>query len=545
MELCLNCHAVSTSRRFLGELAIMPSDLPAAQAEVCLSFIRCPNGPRNIRKILARIGNHLSSHPIESLCDTFFVFYSLWTLTWIVSFCSNLSFSRISPIFFLLLPLSVLALALKSSEQPRSSHRDNLSVLVFVIAGILLTLVLHRPDADDEQYLGMAISLLANPDQPIQQLPGYTTAQQSWFYVITAYEPLKAMVSYVTGLPLLDSYYLLVPALMSALTVIVTYRLLRELLPEGWIIGMLFFFVVMLAWGDVHRTQANFGFVRMFQGKSVLVSAVVPALFLYFLLLRDRAQARYHSLLLAAAIICGVGFSRGGLLIGPMLLSLLTLASIRLDTLGKWSKVLLIIAGVSAAIILPLIYLYEWTLMNPSQLVHTSRGDVGSTTNLEMLEYTMGYGIRAIFLLTCVGASFLFIKDKGLRYSYRNFLVIFFLLLLIPWTSNFFGKTFQQYLSWRWLWVTPVPVLASVAVGGALAQIRRLSNSGVALGIFLVIAFGFTAASPRRVLSEENHTSIRWPNAKLDGDSVYLRPYRKAARIKNGTLHLDGYEKDF
>jgi len=249
--------------------------------------------------------------------------------------------------------------------------------------------------------------------------------------------------------------------------------------------------------------------------------------------------------LLAAAIICGVGFSRGGLLIGPMLLSLLTLASIRLDTLGKWSKVLLIIAGVSAAIILPLIYLYEWTLMNPSQLVHTSRGDVGSTTNLEMLEYTMGYGIRAIFLLTCVGASFLFIKDKGLRYSYRNFLVIFFLLLLIPWTSNFFGKTFQQYLSWRWLWVTPVPVLASVAVGGALAQIRRLSNSGVALGIFLVIAFGFTAASPRRVLSEENHTSIRWPNAKLDGDSVYLRPYRKAARIKNGTLHLDGYEKDF
>ena len=98
------------------------------------------------------------------------------------------------------------------------------------------------------------------------------------------------MVSYITGLPLLDSYYLLVPALMSALTVIVTYRLLRKLVPEGWIIGMLFFFVVMLAWGDVHRTLANFGFVRMFQGKSVLVSAVVPALFLYFFLLRDRDQ---------------------------------------------------------------------------------------------------------------------------------------------------------------------------------------------------------------------------------------------------------------
>src|SRR6188768_2238214 len=125
------------------------------------------------------------------------------------------------------------------------------------------------------------------------------------------------MVSYITGLPLLDSYYLLVPAIMSALTVIITYRLLRELIPEGWFIAMLFFFVVMLTWGDVHRTLANFGFVRMFQGKSVLVSTVVPALFLYFLL-RERGQAVYHGFLVGAVLITGVGFTRGGLIIGPL-----------------------------------------------------------------------------------------------------------------------------------------------------------------------------------------------------------------------------------
>ena len=157
-----------------------------------------------------------------------------------------------------------------------------------------------------------------------------------------------------------------------------------------------------------------------------------------------------------------------------------------------------------------------------------------STTNLEMIEYTMGYGIRGIFLLMCVGASFLFVKDKALRYSYRNFLAIFFLLLLIPWTSNFFAKTIQEYLSWRWLWVTPVPVLASVAVGGALARIRQVSNSAVALGVFLLLGLGLPQQSPRRVLSEENYTSIRWPDAKLDGDSVYLRPIRSRQSIKDG-----------
>jgi hypothetical protein len=60
-----------------------------------------------------------------------------------------------------------------------------------------------------------------------------------------------------------------------------------------------------------------------------------------------------------------------------------------------------------------------------------------------------------------------------------------------------------------------------------------------------MLAIGFTAASPRRVLSQENYTSIRWPGAKLDGDSVYLRPYEKTAAVKNGELYLDGYEKGF
>ena len=95
------------------------------------------------------------------------------------------------------------------------------------------------------------------------------------------------------------------------------------------------------------------------------------------------------------------------------------------------------------------------------------------------------------------------------------------------------------------MWIAPVPVLASVAVGGALTRIRQASNYAVALGVFLVVAFGFAAASPRRVLSQENYTSVRWPGAKLDGNSIYLRPYQKTAKIKDGKLYLDNYERGF
>ncbi|MGI9403235.1 MAG: hypothetical protein ACR2OF_01855, partial [Hyphomicrobium sp.] len=271
---------------------------------------------------------------------------------------------------------------------------------------------------------------------------------------------------------------------------------------------------------------------------------VIPALLLYTFLLRDRAQARYHGFLLAAALVAGVGVSRGGLIISPLLLLFLALASIKLETLGGRSKRLLIIAGIAAVAILPLIYHSGWNLMNPSQVVYKGKS-VLSTTNLEMLRYTMGPGFRGVFLLTCVFASFLFVKDRELRYWYRNFLGILLVLLLIPWTSNFFAKTIQQYLSWRWMWIMPVPVLASIAVGGALVRIRQVNGSATALGIFLVLAAGFAAVSPRRVLSAANHTSIRWPDAKLDGDSIYLRSYEKAATIRNGKLFMNCYRRPY
>ena len=505
-----------------------------------------------MRGTVENIRDQVFANPFESLSDAFFIFYALWTLIWIASYEANLSLSAMAPLFFLAMAISVVLLSFKSPTRPRTpseacqAHRDNLTVLILVFAGILLTLFLHRPDNDDEQYLGMALSLLANADKPIQSVPGYGAGISGQdFNSIGAYEPLKAVVSYLTGLPLLQSYYLLVPSLMSALTVIVTYRLLRELVPEGWLFGMLFFFIVMLAWGDVHRTQANFGFVRMFQGKSVLVSAVIPALLLYFFLARDRARAVYYHLLLVAVLISGVGFSRGGLIIGPFVLALLGLASINFPSLGRLPRTLLVIAGVAAAVLCVLAFHFGWTLMNPSQLVYTGRGYVSRTTNVEMIEFTMGNGFRGMFLLSCVGLGFVFVKDEKLIKVYRNFMIIFFLLLLIPWTSEFLAKSLQQYLSWRWLWVMPVPALASVAVGGALAGLRQVSNVAVAIGAFLVLAVGFAAASPRLVLSAANNTSLRWPDAKLHGDSVYLRPYGKAVNIRNGRLYIGCFERTY
>lgn len=500
-----------------------------------------------MRRILARAGKQITDHPVESLCDSFFIFYSLWSVAWILVFFANLTFSALLIFFFFIPPASVLALGLKPPSMDRKTplmekakHRENLVVLLFVAIAVLLALFLHRPDADDEWFIGMAVSLLSQSDQPIQSLPRYSDTT----YGLPAYEPLKAIVSHITGLPLLYSYYLLIPALMSAVTVIVSYRLLRELVTDGWFFGLLFFFLVMLTWGDTHRTLANFGFVRLFQGKSVFVSAVVPAVIFYFLRLRNTTHTKYDVLLLICAVVAGTGFSRAGWAIGPLLVLALGVASMKIENRSQSLRTLLAMTLIATVIVVPFVYLFGFNL-NPAQLVHTARGSVETTTNLEMLHFTIGEGFRGFFLLGCVAVSFLFVRNAELRYLYRNYLAIFFLLLLIPSASNFFAKTIHAFLSWRWMWVMPIPVLASVAIGGGAWKLRQMSNSLVAFCAFLVLAVIFAAADPRRVVSQENYTFIRWPAAKLDGDSIHLRPQNSTARIKDARLYLEGDKKGY
>jgi len=495
---------------------------------------------------------YIAKYPVEALCDGFFVFYAMWSLAWMFGYLLGVPFATLAPIFLLLFPVSFFLIALRRtadcpdmSENGRRSGYEYITLFAAILAAVLLTLVLHRPDADDEVYLGLAVALLLHAHEPLGTVPGFGPIAE---YVsihgfdantqaLSAYQPLKAMLSYVTGLPLLTSNYLVVPALMSAMVVVLSYRLLKEFLPDAWLPAMLFFFVVMLAWGDAHRTLANFGFVRMFQGKAVLVTLVVPALIFYFLQCFKSFSWRYPVVMLTAVAISGVGFSRGGLAIIPLLMGMLMLASIPIYTRRRNTFVLPLLSLISVFIVL-FGYHDHW-ILNPAQVVHSPRGLVDSTTHTEMLRFTLGEGFRGMFLLTMAGISFIFVKNIKIRYIYRNYLVVFFLLLLIPWTSNLLAKTVFLTMSWRWMWVLPIPLLASVAVGGALLRLR-LSAMGDTFAVLLVMAVAFVYASPRLVVSAENDTYFGWPEAKISGDTIYLEPLQTAAFVKDGLLYLDG-----
>ena len=484
----------------------------------------------------------------DDVCDFFFVFYALWTSFWITAYVLDFSLSEITPVFYSLLPLSLVIVALKPTNNNQTTAivdpdiaQATLVVALFVLIAVVLTLFLHRPDDDDETFLAICVALLANNELPIREalsVFGDST------YAVVAYEPLKAMLAHSLGVPLLTAYYLIVPSIMSALTVIVSYRLLRDLVGSGWVFGMIFFFLVMLTWGDVHRTLANFGFVRMFQGKAALVSLAVPAIIFYFYRLRATASSSYNVVLLFAALISACGFSRGGFIIGPILVFLLALASIRLDSASRSLKRLALATAISALLVLPFLYIFPWAV-NAPEGVHTAKGLVEATTNYEMLKFTFDDSFRGFFLLACVALGIFFLDRGAPRYAYRNYVLAFFLLLLIPGTSNFFAKIIHPFMSWRWMWIFPTPLLASVAVGGAVQRLRDKLSGSVALSAFLTVIIVFAAASPRWVISEKNRTDFRWPSAKIRGDTIYLRLQESTATINDGRLYLEGSKSGY
>jgi hypothetical protein len=121
---------------------------------------------------------YIAKYPVEALCDGFFVFYAMWSLTWMFGYLLGLSFATLAPIFLLLFPVSFFVIALRKtadfldmSETGRSSGYEYITLLAAILAAVLLTLVLHRPDADDEVYLGLAVALLLHAHEPLVRCP--------------------------------------------------------------------------------------------------------------------------------------------------------------------------------------------------------------------------------------------------------------------------------------------------------------------------------------------------------------------------------------
>ena len=143
--------------------------------------------------------------------------------------------------------------------------------------------------------------------------------------MLVSYPVIEAVVSYWTGTSFLQVHYLFVPALAAMLSALAYYELFQRI--GGGYAGILALMtiIILILWGDLHRSPGNFAFVRMFQGKAMLYTMVCPYLVSSAMGVLTRRPGSSFRLVMAS--ISGIGLTQSAVVLVPLFFTGLILAT--------------------------------------------------------------------------------------------------------------------------------------------------------------------------------------------------------------------------
>ena len=462
---------------------------------------------------------------------------------------------------------------------PQHAHRSSLALWAIGLACVVLTSVAHRADEDDAFYVNMAVGAADHPDaallaqDTLHGIEGVPIALSA--YRVQSFELLAAVLSWLTPLRALDCFHVLFPACIALLIPFALAALFRLLTPRWWIYGVLF--AVLFLWGEgtPHRSFGNFSFMRLQQGKSVLISLMLPLVAYYGLRYARRPRLRTGSLLAAVQIVA-VGTNVTGLWLAPTIAMLAVAAGSPLTVRGarvlggalvacayplgvglllkrategnlrdagllmesEASLALAPVMGVLGCLVLGVVIaarggvlargvgilgapaLAGWTVFvacchdGPwlNGLASIGIGGAGSEMADLCLAYVLGAGAaRDLFMLALLG-GWAVGRDAPLRRLCALFSCAFFFLFWNPMLSETLASTvIGGPTYWRVLWALP----AAALVGSFWsALVAWLPNSRRALSTLAVVAVGAAALLllPRNTtVSPRNEVSFGAP----------------------------------
>jgi hypothetical protein len=215
---------------------------------------------------------------------------------------------------------------------PEQSIRTERFLLIFALFIGLLALSAHRPDADDAMYLNLATTTADYPSRALLSfdgsLPDAGVPLPEAAYRAHTLEILAGLLTLASGFSAISILHIGIVFWATLLTVFAQAELQKILLPRQWLLGTIVAILILLALGETHRAYGNFAFVRMHQGKGILLTAVVPLLITYALHFMRTPSSKNWWLLLLSVIAAG-GISSAGLVIGP--------ATAAIALLSAWS----------------------------------------------------------------------------------------------------------------------------------------------------------------------------------------------------------------
>jgi hypothetical protein len=411
-----------------------------------------------------------------------------------------------------------------ASGRDASADPRGRQALLFGLALVcsVLTLVAHRPDADDAFYVNMAVAAADHPSAPLlagdtlHGVPGVPLPLP--IYKVHSLELLAASLSHLTRLPVLSVAHLWLPAMVAFLVPLAYARLLRPLMPRAWLWGVFFAMAFLLLAGGASHGHANFAFVRLHQGKSMLLSLGLPLLMAYALEF-GLAPSIGRWLRLAAAQIAAVGLSASGLWLAPAVAGLaLASAGARPPRRAAIRTLLIGVAASAYPLALGLGLRADTEAAFRNAAVPVAKAALRSNTLVsETLWAGLGQDPASWLVLFAALGAWCVAPSATARRFCVLFPLAFLLLFLNPYTAPWIASHVTSGPTyWRVVWMLPIPVLVAVMLGAPLARPVWRERRWVAPCLSLsAAAVALVWAPATYTLSSVNHVRLDWPGWKV------------------------------
>ena len=407
--------------------------------------------------------------------------------------------------------------------QFREANNQGLNYPAFAVAiaiAVLAALFINRPDADDSLYINMAVSVLDNSSAPIyatDTLHGVPGAYILPTYWVHSYELLAALFTQIfnVGEPIKVLHFIFGP-LFSVFSVFTAAVCLQRLLPKWWGWACLVLTIEYLVLRESHRMYGNFAFVRMFEGKSVFITAIIPLIVVYAtdFFVRHRLSSW---ILLMLVQICAVGFTANSLYVAPITAGL-TLAACWRPSFPATRKLglglLASIYPVMIGFIIRSIAIRDGlSFENFQQFI-----PIDAAANL-----VLGEGVTLWLWLVGLTSAWCLVKNQATRHWVLGFCLAFMLTCMNPFLDEHWGAyVTAKYLTWRLFWVIPLPIFLSIFITQGVVNGFRLPVSKnptfifVALALLITLTLGKPWIDPDPLVRSELRIGLKVPQPEYE-----------------------------
>ncbi len=370
------------------------------------------------------------------------------------------------------------------SPQKPTTRSGSLALLGVSLTCIGLALGMHRWDADDVFYVGLATSVADSPHAAIlahdfmhgiKNLPLHLP-----LYRVQSWEILMGAISLVSGIPAIVCFHWLAAGAAAFLMPLAWARLFKILVPERWLWATVTVLVVLIAIGDSHRWYGSFGLVRIWQGKAFFLSVLYPLIAAYGLEFGRRPTVR-RGIMVTTAVIASIGATVNALWLAPLAAVVaIASASARLTRLRAAT-------GAAVASIYP-ITLAVLVRGNAAAALQRQESTPSIETWTTASETVFGSPTVLLVSLVAVASAWsVGLADPARRFAALSSAVAW-MTVLNPYTIDLVTENVVGPFYWRVWWAVPIPMLLALFLTWPAGDRILTSWSGRMVSAGLTIA---------------------------------------------------------